>query len=135
MASSTTPTFYTIAQHKPVVQLILSFLSNRDVFALFSVSARLRRMWYIQYEKLRNSKPFEMRAKQVQLAREWRKALDLQRRVLCLTGKEFDIFRCDPMERFRDLVKKGVRPKAAVKREREDHMEMLFEMAKKSMYE
>lgn len=130
-------TFYTIAQHKPIVQHILSFLSNRDVFVLFTVSSHLRRMWYIQYEKLRNSKPFEMRAKQVQLAREWRKALDLEKRLLDMTGKRFDIFKCDPMERFRAIVKKRERQvnekRGTVKREREDYMQMIWSAGTKAI--
>lgn len=97
--------FYSVCQHKPIVQCILSFLSNRDVFRLFAVSARLRSMWYIEYERLKRSQPFERRAEQVRQAREWRKALDLPSRIFVMTGELIDIHKCDPMKRMRTLVR------------------------------
>jgi len=117
MASAT---FYTIAQHKPIVQRLLSFMSNNDAFALFCVSSRLRSMWFIQYQKIGKTRPFEERAKQIQKAREWRKALDLEARMQMMTGKTFDIYKCDPMEKFRMLVKRTEREARDLKKERRE---------------
>jgi len=127
--------FYDIALHKPIVQRIVSHLSNKDAFSLFAVSSALRGLWYIQYQKMSNSKPFEMRANEIKLAREWRKTLDVEKRLFQMTGQVFDMFKCDPMERFRSLVKKherqANRSKQRVKREREDYMQLVWSGAKK----
>lgn len=107
---------YDIFQHKPIVQNVLSFLSNRDVFRLFRVSAQLRRMWYIQYEKIKPCHPFEIRAQQIQSAREWRKALNLQNRLFEMSGVLVDIYKYDPMEKMRTLIRQGKsRPKKRIK--------------------
>ena len=134
MASHTT-NFYDIALHKPIVQRILSHLSNKDAFSLFAVSSALRGLWYIQYKKMGNSKPFEMRANEIKLAREWRKALDIEKRLFEMTGQVFDMFKCDPMEKFRWFVKKHEGEvniiKLRLKREREEYMQVVWSGAKK----
>lgn len=103
---------YDIFQHKPIVQNVLSLLSNRDAFRLFRVSAQLRRMWYIQYEKIKSCHPFELRVQQIQNAREWRKVLDLEKRLFEMTGVLVDIYTYDPMKKMRTLI----RQKRPVKR-------------------
>lgn len=69
-------------------------------------------MWYIQYEKLKSCHPFELRAKQIQNAREWRKVLDLQTRLFDMAGVLVDIYTYDPMKKMRTLI----RQKRPVKR-------------------
>jgi hypothetical protein len=108
--------FYTIFQHKPIAARITSFLSDREVFRMFAVSSRLRNMWYIQYERLKNGYSFEARARQVQAAREWRKALDIQNRLFSLKGVWVDISKRDPMKKMRTLVRQDLAADAAGKR-------------------
>ena len=104
MVPRTKTCFYDIAIHKNVMQRVFSHLTNKETFLVFCVSSHLRRLWYIQYERMKNSKPFHERAAEVKRAREWRKVFMLEQRLEEFALVKVDIYKRDPMEKFRVIV-------------------------------